>query len=155
MKGLELKREITKIAIEQLEELHSELLDEANLKMHTGGDSEDDSIVHGSFGETGSEDMSKETAQLRMKEASQLAETIRTFKNYKFEKEHSDVGYLSLIQSNRGYFFVSKAVQSVRVDNIKYNLIGMEAPIYKALEGCKRGDKIQFNSMDFVIENVV
>jgi hypothetical protein len=154
MNGLELKKAITSKAIENLEELHAELLEEADMKLHTGGAEEDESIVHGSFGESGSEDMSKETAQLRLTEADQIAESIRIFKNYRFEQAHEEVEPLALIQSNRGNFFVCKATKAVTIENVKYNLIGTDAPIYNALKGRKRGEKVRFNNMEFVVENV-
>lgn len=146
---LNLKKQIIEKSLVQLRELHSELIEEFEMKAHAS-DSADDGVVAGSFGsDSGMEDMSKETAMVRKEEAEQVKATIKLFENYKFEKEHEEIEPLALVKTNKGYFFITKAVKDVVIDGVKYHMMATDAPIYNCLEGKRRGDKIMFNNMEF------
>lgn len=155
MDKLELKQKIVNAALEQLTELHTELMEEAELKLHVAADTED-GVVSGSFGsgDSGTEDMSKETAFLRKEEAYKIEQVINLFKNYRFEKEHEVVEPLAVVETNKGNFFISRAVKDVTIDGVKYHLLATDAPIYSVLEGKKKGDKFKFNNINFEIKDL-
>ena len=155
MSKLEVKQKIVDAALLHLKELHNELVDEAELKLHVAADIED-GVVSGSFGsgDSGTEDMSKETAFLRKEEAYKVEQTINLFSNYRFEKEHKEVEPLAVVETNRGNFFISKAVKDVVVDGVKYHFLAIDAPIYSSLDGKKTGDTIEFNKLKFEIKDI-
>lgn len=154
MNKMELKQEIVNAALAYLKELHGELIEEAELKLHTAG--EEDGIVSGSIGsgDMGTEDMSKETAFLRKEEAYRIEQIINFFQNCRFEKAHDVVEPLAVVMTNRGNFFVSRAVKDVTVDGKKYHLLAQDAPIYSALVDKKKGDKFKFNNLEFEIQDL-
>lgn len=153
MDKLELKRQIIHQAIENLEELKKDLLDEINLKNHNS-DGNEYGVSSGDYGEISNSDTSKETAAIIEKEAEKISDTIQVFKEYRFEQEKSEVGLLSLVQTNKGNFLICKPAKEVKVNNEKYFLLGTDAPIYQMLQGKVSGDKFVFNNIRWEIKAV-
>lgn len=153
---LETKGKLVKEAIKELNELHEGLVQTAEMKMHSGA-IDDESIMQGSFGsgDSGMEDMSKETAALKMQEADQVKEDIKVYEQYKFEKPHEVIEPLALVKTNKGNFFITKRpLNKIKVDGEFFFMIAPTAPIYGAMEGKKKGDSFSFNGNEFKIEEL-
>lgn len=156
MEVLEVKRKVVAAALEQLEELYQDLKESADMKLNAAGTDEDDTVSAGSFGsgDSGNEDMSKESGTAIMKEAEAIKEVIQVFKNYRFEKIHQEIGLLSMVITDKGNFFITRAVKSVSVDGQKYFLMATDAPIYTEMEGKKKGESFTFNNNTFKIKDL-
>lgn len=146
---LQIKQAITDQAIKVQEELYKDLMDEANVGGH-----DDDDLPELETGEAGHESESVKLATIRREEADMVRQNINTMQNYKFTTPHTEVEKLALIITNRGNFFISKALKPVVVDGTKYFLLATDAPIYSEMEGKKKGDKFSFNNIEYVIEDL-
>lgn len=155
MNKLELKKAIAEAATNQLEELLFELKETAQMKLQASGE-DDDSIVSGSFGsgDSGNEDMSKEAAAIILAEAENVKVNIQAFKNFRFEKEHNSVSLLSLLETDKGNFFISRAVKPVTLNGTRYFLLATSAPIYEAMQGKKKGESYTFNNITYTIKDL-
>jgi hypothetical protein len=153
MSKLELKQEIINQAIKNLEELKADLEAEVNLK-NNNTDSNEHGVSSGDYGEISNTDTSRETASIIDSEVQKIADTIQIFKDYKFEKEHSEIGLLALAETNRGNFLICKPVKDILIDGTRYHLLGLDAPIYSHLKGLKSGDKFNFNNLKWEIKTV-
>ena len=155
MDKLELKRKVIEKALEQVKSTLKGIEETAKMKMSAGASS-GSSVTQGSFGsgDTGIEDMSKEVAAMNMKEAEHLKKVIDTFENYKFEQEHEKAGPLAMVVTNKGNFFITYAVNNVKINGETYFMLATNAPIYNEMKGKKKGDKFSFNGNTFEIKDV-
>jgi hypothetical protein len=149
MNLLEIKQAITDEAISRQEELYKDLMDEANVGGHDGED-----FPELETGEAGHESESVKMAAIRREEADEVRQNITSMKNYKFTKPHDEVEMLALIKTNRGNFFISKALKPVTVNGEKYYLLAPDAPIYSEMVGKKKGDSFSFNNISYTIEDL-
>lgn len=149
MNLLEIKKAITNEAIKRQEELYKDLMEEA----HVGGEIGED-IPELETGEAGHESESVKLAAIRREEAEEVKQIISTLKNYRFETPHEEVEKLALVITNKGNFFISKAIKPVTVEGTKYYLLATDAPIYSAMDGKKKGESFSFNNMDYTIEDL-
>ena len=61
----------------------------------------------------------------------------------------------SLVQTNKGYFFISIALPKVMVDGIAVIAISPQSPLGQKLMGHSKGDVIEMNGMSHTIVEVV
>ncbi len=61
----------------------------------------------------------------------------------------------SLVQTNKGYFFISIALPKVTVDGIAVIAISPQSPLGQKLMGHSKGDVIEMNGMSHTIVEVV
>ncbi len=150
MRTLKLKHKIAAAVAVRLEEQYNELMDE----IHVGGHDEDDPLEM-EAGEAGHDTESNKLASIRREEAEEVKRLIQTFRNYQFQKEKAEVELLSLVMTNRGNFFISKALKAIEVDGEKYFLMATDAPVYAKMEGKKKGDAFEFNNITFKINDII
>lgn len=151
---LQLKSSIIEKALSMLSDQLDELRDEISTKLSAGGD-KDESITEGSYSGSGLEDMAREEADRLRREAERIEGIINTFKNYKFEKEHTSIGPLALAKTDKGYFFITRAMKDVVLDDIRVKMIGTDAPIYSELEYKKAGETVRFNQLELKVESII
>ncbi|MAX79660.1 MAG: hypothetical protein CL843_05735 [Crocinitomicaceae bacterium] len=149
MNILEIKQAIVDKAVERLEEKYTDLMDEANV-----GQQDKDDVAETETGEAGHESESVQLATIMREEAEQVRKDIQAMKNYKFEKPHEQVEMLALVKTNKGNFFISKAIKPVEINKEKYFFLALDAPIYTAMEGKKQGDSFTFNNMKYTINEL-
>tara|TARA_Y100000589_G_scaffold207096_1_gene195258 strand:- start:7 stop:492 length:486 start_codon:yes stop_codon:yes gene_type:complete len=64
----------------------------------------------------------------------------------------ADVG--SLVETNKGYFFISTGWGRIQVQDENYYVISIESPIGRLLKNKKEGDSIQFRNIAYDIISV-
>ena len=64
----------------------------------------------------------------------------------------ADVG--SLVETNKGYFFISTGWGRIQIQDENYYVISIESPIGRLLKNKKEGDSIQFRNIAYDIISV-
>jgi transcription elongation GreA/GreB family factor len=88
----------------------------------------------------------------------QVQELLRMqerFEKTDFNSPSSVVKMGSLITTNNGKFLLSIGLGKVAIQNEKVLLLSSQSPLGEALLGKTAGDKIQLNSHQFIIEEVI
>jgi hypothetical protein len=70
-----------------------------------------------------------------------------------FGHDHAEAG--ALIVTNHLNFFIGVSSEKIEVDGEEIFGISTNAPIYKVMEGKKKGDKFKFNEKEYKIEKVI
>lgn len=156
MNCLDIKTKVNNAAIEHLEEIIAELRDEISTKLKGDGTTDEGGFAgnSGDYSAQASNNFLSEQASIRRSEAEQYQQVVNRLKGYQFNKELKIVEFLSLVKTNRGWFFINQAVKPLKVDGTKYFMITPEAPIYEVLKGKKAGDSYSFRGIDYTIESI-
>ena len=97
-------------------------------------------------------------AQLEQEKLSrQLSETRKILKGLNQidrKKEAKQVGFGSLVQTNRGYFFISVGIGKLMVETTPVFCITAGSPLGQKILNKSEGDRIEMNG-DLFIESVV
>jgi hypothetical protein len=154
--NLELKVALNDLAIEHLENTVAELRDEVRSKLKGDGTTDEGGFAgnSGDYSAQASNSFLSEQASIRRAEAEQYQLIINRLKGYKFTEELDSVEMLSLVETNHGWFFITQAVKPLMFQGVRYSFLAVDAPIYSEIHGKKKGDKIQFNGIDFEIKSV-
>ncbi len=65
------------------------------------------------------------------------------------------IGKGSVVQTNRGYFFISAALGKTILDEKIFVAISSQSPLAQKLSGHKTGDSVELNGNRFIIESVL
>jgi hypothetical protein len=68
---------------------------------------------------------------------------------------NSTINNGSLVNTNKGYFFVSVALGKAVVDGEIVFALSAQSPLGKALVGLTKGEKIMFNSAEYLINEIL
>ncbi len=60
----------------------------------------------------------------------------------------------TLIQTNKGYFFMSVALGKALIDNITVIALSAQSPLGKILMGLKKGAVVSFNQTQYIVEDI-
>lgn len=60
----------------------------------------------------------------------------------------------TLLQTNKGYFFMSAALGKALIDNITVIALSAQSPLGKILMGLKKGAVASFNQTQYIIEEI-
>ncbi len=60
----------------------------------------------------------------------------------------------SLVITNRGSFYIAISAGKINIDSKEYFAVSPQAPIAVKLAGAKQKDKIQFNGVEYLVEEV-
>ena len=71
------------------------------------------------------------------------------------QKNFTQVGFGSLVKTNRETYFFSVALGKINIDNETYYLISLASPIGKSFYEKEKGDSITFRNREYIIENIV
>ncbi len=79
---------------------------------------------------------------------------IHILKKVSFDGLEDKVEFGAVVITNRQKMFIALGLGKVEVNGDTYYVISKDVPIYKAMEGLKKGDTFEFNNMKFEIEDV-
>jgi len=69
-------------------------------------------------------------------------------------KQHSVIGFGSLVKTNQGVYFISVGLGPVQVNDAKYFAISLVSPIGQLLNGRKQGDSFNFQNKRIDIQEI-
>lgn len=69
-------------------------------------------------------------------------------------KPHSEVEFGSVVVTDKRKLFVSTGIEEFEVGSEKYFGLSAQAPLFKNMAGCKAGDAISFNGINYRILGV-
>lgn len=70
-------------------------------------------------------------------------------------KMHQIVVFGSLVQTNRGFYFISIGIGKVTVSNNNFYAISMASPIGQLLQNKGEGETFTFHGAEFKIESII
>lgn len=156
MKATEVKSQLIEQAIHHLEGLVLELKDEVKNKLRGEGSTDEGGFsgTMGDYSAQSNENFLKEQALVRRKEVEKHERTIQFFKRLNPNIETSEVSLMSLVETDKGSFFISHAIRPIQLHGITYRFLGTDAPIYKLMAGKKAGDAFNFREISYQINSV-
>jgi len=83
-----------------------------------------------------------------------LASEIETLKTIVLDQEMTVVDFGALVQTNTGYFIIGAASEPFTVDGKKITGISVSAPIFKKMEGLKKGAAFHLANVEYLILNI-
>ena len=86
----------------------------------------------------------------------QLNENVRAKNSLKMINTnlHQVIGLGSLIQTERGFFYIAVSLGEIAFEKKKIFIISPESPLAKVLIGKKKGDEISLNNTKQTIQNL-
>lgn len=79
---------------------------------------------------------------------------IQILKKVSFDDITEQVEFGAVIITNKQKMFIALGLGKVTLDDDVYYVISKDVPIYKAMEGLKKGDEFEFNNMKFTIKDL-
>ena len=76
------------------------------------------------------------------------------FDKLNFTKAVSTVGQSSLVETNRGLFFIAASIGKLELDGRQVFVISHKSPLALALNGAKIQDELSFNSVSYQINRI-
>ncbi len=67
---------------------------------------------------------------------------------------HDEVTIGAVVMTDQRNFFIGESIPEFQVEGISYTGISPEAPIFKALQGKKAGDQVEFRGVQYTIQEV-
>lgn len=92
--------------------------------------------------------LEQEKNQRQLTEAQRLMETLS---QVSLHKEHEEVGFGSLVETNTGIFFISVSLGRISLEGQTYFAISSVSPMGKALSGKRAGEKASVNGREIQI----
>lgn len=80
-----------------------------------------------------------------------LKNELKTLESLDLEKEYTQVLPGAVVETNQRIFFISVSIEQVEVNGSDIFGLSIKAPIYGALRGKVKGDKFDFNGVDYEI----
>jgi transcription elongation GreA/GreB family factor len=93
----------------------------------------------------------EEQASLMTEQLNMLEEELDKLNRINAEEIHDVVHLGSVVKTNHQQFFVSVSIERFKCDGQDYYGISTKAPIYKSMEGKKKGDHFEMNGRQFEI----
>ncbi len=79
---------------------------------------------------------------------------IQILKKVSFDNMSEQVEFGAVVITNRQKMFIALGLGKVSIDDDVYYVISKDVPVYKAMEGLKKGDEFEFNNMKFTINDL-
>jgi len=79
---------------------------------------------------------------------------IQILKKVSFEQHSEQIEFGAVVVTNKHNMFIALGLGKVTMDGETYYVISKDVPIYKAMEGLKKGDEFKFNNMKFTIKDL-
>lgn len=76
------------------------------------------------------------------------------FKKNDFTKIFQRIEQGSLVETNKGYFFIASSVGKIVVDEKIVFVISHRSPLAIAMIGKQENDKASFNGVEYIIDNI-
>jgi transcription elongation GreA/GreB family factor len=83
-----------------------------------------------------------------------VMDEIHILKKVSFDEALDKVEFGAMVETNKQNMFIVVGIGKVEVDDQTFYVISKNVPIYKAMEGLKKGDTFEFNNMKFEIQDV-
>ena len=86
----------------------------------------------------------------------QLNENIKALNSLKLinTNQHSVIGLGSLVETEKGFFYIAVSLGEIRFQEKKIFVISTESPLAKLLFGKKKGNEISLNNSKQTIQNI-
>jgi len=79
---------------------------------------------------------------------------IQILKKVSFEHLSEQVEFGAVVITNKQKMFIALGLGKVTMDGETYYVVSKDVPIYKAMEGLKKGNEFEFNNMKFTIKDL-
>ncbi|MFP4042073.1 MAG: hypothetical protein ACLFPH_07330 [Bacteroidales bacterium] len=79
---------------------------------------------------------------------------IQVVNNVNSGKLQDKVDFGAVVKTNKQNLFIVTGLGKIEVDGEQYFVISRDVPIYKVMEGKKKGDTFEFNNNKFEIKDV-
>jgi len=79
---------------------------------------------------------------------------INTLQKIDIERNITKVEFGAIVITNKQKIFVSAGLGKVEIDGVVYYAVSPHVPIFKVLKGKKKGDRVIFNGIELLIEEV-
>jgi len=79
---------------------------------------------------------------------------IQILKKVSFDRLADQVEFGAVVITNKHKMFIALGLGKVTMNGETYYVISKDVPIYKAMEGLKKGDEFEFNNMKFTIKDL-
>jgi len=79
---------------------------------------------------------------------------IKALNRISVDKENNSVEFGSVVVTDKQKMFIAIAVGKVRINGDSYFAISPNVPVFKAMNGLKKGDKFHINGNEFTIEDI-
>lgn len=93
----------------------------------------------------------EEQASLMSEQLLMLEEELQKLNRINPEEIHESVHLGSVVHTNHQQFFVSVSLERFKCEGQEYFGVSTKAPIYKSMEGKKKGDRFEMNGRQFEI----
>jgi transcription elongation GreA/GreB family factor len=93
----------------------------------------------------------EEQAGLMTEQLAMLEEELEKLQRISLDEVHDVVHLGSVVTTEKQLFFVSVSIERFKCDNVEYFGVSTKAPVYKAMEGKKKGEKFEVNGRQFEI----
>ncbi|KEY20256.1 GreA/GreB family elongation factor [Kaistella antarctica] len=90
------------------------------------------------------------TLQIQLNENRNSRNSLKTINT----NLHQTIGLGSLVQTEKGFFYIAVSLGKIISNENKIFVISMESPLGKALSGKKMGDEILLNNMKQTVKTV-
>ncbi len=92
--------------------------------------------------------------ELYAKQLDKANVVINTLQKIDLNQEITEVEFGALVITNKQKLFVSAGLGKVDMDGEMYFAISPQVPIFISLKGKRKGDKVVFNGMNLIIEDI-
>ena len=79
---------------------------------------------------------------------------IQILKKVSFDQLSEQVEFGAVVITNKQKIFITLGLGKVTMDGETYFVISKDVPIYRAMEGLKKGDEFEFNNIKFTIKDL-
>ena len=84
----------------------------------------------------------------------QAQDTLRAIDKINIQVSTAKITAGSLVKTNRGNFFIAISAGKITIDKVDYYAVSPKAPIAQKLIGLVKNDKVQFNGIDYSVEQI-
>jgi hypothetical protein len=148
-KKLEFKKKLYDRCLEILEERAETARKQMNEVQEDANEAEQE---HDVFDGSRSELLRKR--DIYAEQLQKAVDEIQILKKVSFDDITEQVEFGAVVITNKQKIFIALGLGKVNLDNDVYYVISKDVPIYKAMEGLKKGDEFEFNNMKFTIKDL-
>ena len=148
-KKLEFKKDLYDRCMEILEESAETAREQMNEVQEDANEAEQE---HDVFDGSRSELLRKR--DIYAEQLQKAVDEIQILKKVSFEGISEQVEFGAVVITNKQDMFIALGLGKVTLDNDTFFVISKDVPIYKAMEGLKKGDEFTFNNMKFTIKDL-
>lgn len=151
MEKLQLKKDILEAGRAKMESVVNDFQERVNeIKAVTIGDD---------MQETASQSESRKDSDIEYLDtlATQLdfaQKELETLNLVDVNKAHNKVEFGSVVVTDKRNLFVSTGIEEFAVGDKKYFGLSAQAPLFKNMAGCKVGDQVSFNGIEYKVLEV-